>query len=389
MRASLFVTGLCMAGCGFSVNGSAPPGDGNNLDDGKIIDGSVPNDDVPPVDAQVDAPVDAPMFCYGAGMGAVCLSAQPSQPLVLGNTTFDTSGSSCTQVVTKNNVALCVLAGTTVSLPNGTFSAIGTRPLVVVSTSTMVISGTIDVSSPRGGSVGAGVASAQCGSPGIGETDAGGAGGGAGGSFGGLGGNGGNGDTNNDGGPAGEGAGGVALAKITPAMIRAGCPGANGGDGNEPHGNGGLPGGAVYLIANTSITISGGVRASGGGGSAGRNRSGGGGGGSGGFIGLDTPLVMSSGAITANGGGGGEGGGFEGGFDGADGTSNTTRAGGGWGNTNGGDGGFGSGGTLNNGDPGDEASGGGGGGGGGAGYIYIKGQLSSSGIVSPAAAITP
>lgn len=388
MRASLFVTGLCMAGCGFSVNGSAPPGDGNNPNDGKIIDGA-PSDGVTPIDAQVDAPPDAPQFCYGAGMGAVCLSAQPSQPLVLGNTTFDTGGNSCTEVVTTNGVALCVLAGSAVTLPTGTFRAAGTRPLVIVSTSTTIIQGTINVSSPRGGTAGAGVAAAQCGSPAVGETDAGGAGGGAGGSYGGLGGNGGNGDTNNDGGPSGEGAGGVALAKITPTTIRAGCPGANGGDGNEPHGNGGLAGGAVYLIATTSITITGGVHASGGGGSAGRNRSGGGGGGSGGFIGFDTPLVTVSGAITANGGGGGEGGGIEGGFDGDDGTDNNTRATGGYGNTNGGDGGFGSGGSLITGDPGDEASGGGGGGGGGAGYIYIKGQLSSSGIVSPAAAITP
>ena len=374
-------------GCGFSVT-PATSSDG-------AVDGA--SDSSTPPDAGPDAPIDVldayvpdAQVCFGAGIGAICLSAVPTQPLVLPAAVFDTGAAGCTEVVTQNTVELCVMAGTMVTLAAGSvFRAVGTRPLVVVATSTLVIAGTIDVSSPRGGAPGAGTAVADCGSPGVGENDAGGAGGGAGGSFGGRGGDGGTGDTNNNGGPSGTGSGGTSLAAIVPTALRAGCPGADGGDGNQPRGIGGLAGGAVYLIAAGTLTITGNVFAAGRGGGLGTDNSGGGGGGSGGMVGLDAPTVTVTGVIAANGGGGGEGGGFNSGANGADGTLDATRAAGGVFNTNGGDGGLGSGGAILTGARGGDEVGGGGGGGGGAGHVYVKGALTSTGLSSPPATVIP
>ena len=189
----LLIAGLCATGCGFSVNGSGP-GDGGA--DARTSDG-------PNIDGATDAPIDAPDNCFGRGIGSVCLTSPPTQPLALGDTVFDTGGNGCMEVITKNGVALCVLAGTTVSLPTGTFRATGSRPLVVVATTSMTIQGTLDVSSNRTGTAGAGAGTGACGTAAIGANDTGGGGGGAGGSFGGRGGDGGPGDANDSGAPSG------------------------------------------------------------------------------------------------------------------------------------------------------------------------------------------
>jgi hypothetical protein len=72
----------------------------------------------------------------------------------------------------------------------------------------------------------------------------------------------------------------------------------------------GRPGGAVFLIAGTSIILSDGafINASGGGGHQVGLSYGGSGGGSGGFIGLDAPTLMIDGDLFALGGGGSVGG---------------------------------------------------------------------------------
>jgi hypothetical protein len=178
----------------------------------------------------------------------------------------------------------------------------GTRAVVLIATGTINLeeSASIDVSSDALGTrVGAGAARNDC------NTDAGfdgqGGGGGAGGSFGTTGANGGEGVTNFVGGMA---AAGPSLA------FRAGCHGGRGGLDTVLN-NGGVPGGAIYLIAGSAITLkSGTLNASGGGGHRAATRGGGGGGGSGGFIGLDAPSInidaMSD--IFALGGGGSPGG---------------------------------------------------------------------------------
>src|SRR5258708_5713929 len=74
----------------------------------------------------------------------------------------------------------CFLVGTDVTVPSGTSSVTGTRPLVLLATGTVTVTGTLDVAS-HSGSDGAGANSSAC-DPGFAPQD--GAGGGAGGSFG-------------------------------------------------------------------------------------------------------------------------------------------------------------------------------------------------------------
>lgn len=403
LRAVVLVP-LAFASIGLAACKFDPPDNGPI--DGTPGGGSdAPNPDAPaPPDAFV--PPDA-RVCFGAGLDDVCLPSPPSAPLTLLSGTIDTT--TCNNGVRAmfTGVEACVLSGTTVTVPGG--SAVqgrGSRPLVIVALDRLTIEGTLSVSSLRSASAsGAGASSAQASaqlcSPtppqDLPENDSGGGGGGAGGSLFGRGGNGGTGDTN--GGQGGQGGGGDARPAFVPATLRAGCGGTSGGiaaTGAEL-GEGGPGGGALYLISEVEIVLSGEVSAGGAGGGGADNRGAGGGGGSGGMIGLDAPVVNVSGRLTANGGGGGEGGGVGNtdGDAGNDSTSNGSRAQGGIAESNdgsdadGGNGGLGSGceaGTvIAAGNPGIGDAGGGGGGGGGAGYIYVKGTFAPSGIVCPTA----
>ncbi|MDB4954798.1 MAG: hypothetical protein JWO36_2367 [Myxococcales bacterium] len=400
-----FVLLALVAGCSFSA-GNAGSGDAHLSDatdatdatDGRIVD---------------DAPIDAPNMCFGTTVH-VCLTTLPTGPRALPASPFDTGGTSCDQIVTQTNGPdLCVLAGTTISVSSA-FVAIGSRPLVLVATDSLTVSNTLDVSStiqPR--RKGAGANANGCVSTGmVGTSDMGGGGGGAGGSFGTVGGNGGIGDTNNNFPPAGVAPGGVAAAAQTPQHLRGGCPGGKGGDGDDPGmnpnaspgGPAGDSGGAVALIAHNSITIPGGVYASGAGGEAtpglsgsnncgltnGGFEQGGGGAGAGGMIVIDAPAITIAGRVVANGGAGAGGGGCQGGTSGGDGTTASwnARAAAGTGGANaGGNAGNGAQGTaigmttnLNGADNGAGA----GGGAGGLGVVWIEGALTGGTMMSPA-----
>jgi hypothetical protein len=354
--------------------------------DGPHADGPIE----PHIDGAPDAPPDA-ANCYGGGLATVCLTAMPTGDYDVTTATTVATDSQCTQVVPQaGGPDLCVIAGINIHITS-TLHAIGTRPLVLVATGTLEVEGKIDVSSYRlmsgntviGEHVGAGEASGAtlCGSPTTGGNDASsGAGGGAGGTFGGRGGAGAIG-RNGAGGTAGT----SAAVGAAPTFVRGGCAGTAGGNTGQNGGGGGHGGGAVYLIAGSSIMVSGVIAAGGQGGYGGKLGSGGGGGGTGGLIGLDAPSITSSGTIFANGGGGGEGGGQTG--IGGDGDSALTAsaANGGTFNTNGGDGGTGAAGTTLDGGPGQTDNNGGGAGGGGAGVIRVFPFVNLGGTVSPPA----
>jgi hypothetical protein len=178
---------------------------------------------------------------------------------------------------------------------------VGQHPLLVLSWSTIVVAGTIDVSS-QVGSLGAGGNRQDCdvGENGQGASEAGGGGGG------GLNQVGKDGGAGNTGANAGGMFGSSMLRPV--GFIAGGCRGGNGGGAGGPGGDGG---GAIQLTARTSITIAstGRVHAGGLGGAGALGNGGGGGGGSGGYIGLDAPLVTTAAdsVLAANGGGGGAG----------------------------------------------------------------------------------
>ncbi len=307
--------------------------------------------------------------CYGTGFGRTCLTTPPGTPATLTAQRVDTDTSPLCATDVVGNPPWCVIAATDLTIGAGTLSAIGSKPLVLVATGSLLVDGTIDIASHRGGQTGAGAVPATnttlC-DPG---TPPGNNGGGAGGSFGTKGGKGGN-------------AGGTAGAIQPATALRGGCAGQDGKSGTP--GLEGLGGGAIYLIAGTTITVGGAINASGAGGTAGVNGdAGGGGGGAGGLIGLDAPMVTNGGAIFANGGGGAEGSGNQ--TKGNDGNESqngvaaaqTTSA------SNGGEGGAG--GAVTAAGDGASANGsGGGGGGGGAGAIRLfQATAITGGVVSP------
>jgi hypothetical protein len=390
MRAMLLC--LSVAGCGFSARAASDGGNG------------VAHDDARPGADGDHASADA-RLCFGT-TDAVCLNAPPMTPLVLPTGTFDTGvDTNCTDIVSGQ----CVLVGTQV-IGSGALVAVGSRPLVIVAGDTIMLTGSIDVSStisPR--RTGAGANATGCAAAGTGVTDSGGAGGGAGGSFSSTGGTGGTGDLNMNHNPPGSAAGGAPGAAASAMHLRGGCPGGRGGDGDDPAVNpgaapGGAPGdggGAVRLIAGTAIVVSGSIFASGGGGGANTGNGGcatnvagfeqgGGGGGTGGMIWLDAPSIGLSGAtIAANGGAGGGGGGCYGGAPGGDGTTTAwnQRASGGLGEAAdaAGNGGAGAavGQTTNL--DGQSSNSGAGGGGGSIGIVWLDGAVTGATQVSPAA----
>lgn len=256
--------------------------------------------------------------CYGPSFLTVCFNGPPASSLQIPSTgstasaiTLDTvsgmSSDPALKCVTpaSGGSNYCVVIATDITI-TAKLRATGTRPLVLIASDAIKISGTgasIDVASHRGenpeAGAGADAASCNAGTPpasGGGTTSD---GGGAGGSFAGSGGRGGSGSTT----------GGKAGATISSTALRGGCPGQTGqGDGA---GDGGHGGGAVFLIAH-SIQIDGFIDASGEGGGGGQTAAGGGGGGAGGMIGFDTMTLSATATslILANGGGGGGGGGL-------------------------------------------------------------------------------
>lgn len=183
-----------------------------------------------------------------------------------------------------------------------TLRVTGSLPLMILSHSTIDVSGTIDASSNRVAGLGPGVPRTGCVAARDGNDDAIGGGGGG---FGRAGGDGGN----RLGGLDSPGSGGGSISQ--PRVVISGCSGASGGGGVPgAEGAGGSGGGAVQMTARTSILVSGTgrIHAGGMGGQGGRD-GGGGGGGSGGFIGLDAPQtnVALGAQLAANGGGGGTG----------------------------------------------------------------------------------
>jgi hypothetical protein len=329
-----------------------------------------------------DAPTgnDGPqVICYGTGLAVeVCTAAPPSGTLALGGTRTvhtDPGSTDCAQLVGTTAGNYCAILATDVDIA-GKLVATGSRPLVIVSTGSMTVSGTIDVASHIAGNKGPAANIGTCGSSDASAST----GGGAGGSLGSPGGNG------------GSSPGGVAGPAITVTTLRGGCPGTIGKDYfsgvSGPPGDGG---GAIDLIAVTSITITGVIDASGAGGwGGGPNNNGGQGGGSGGVIALDAPSILFSGTprLFANGGGGGGGsdnfvGSF--GFNGGDPTDPSSGGGPGGGTTDGGIGGEG-GWATRSGQPGADAmnGAGNGGGGGGVGVIRVfQSPAPAGGAVSP------
>ncbi len=356
-------------------------------------------DAVPPGDAlagdalSIDAGDPPGSYCLGDSIVRICLAEMPTTSLTITNTAIktDASSSDCaTNVVGANMDLYCVLAGAGITVSGGqVLSAKGSRPLVLVSSGTLTVNGTIDVAGHLGGapqSTGAAGDSSSC----TGATPPAGGGGGYGGGFGASGGG--------IGGFGDNGLGGLPPSPVaSPQTLRGGCAGSDGAGSGSGGGDGGHSGGAVALIAATSITLSGGViNASGAGGGKGTGGQstgkGGGGGGSGGMIVIDALTVMGDGGtkIFANGGSGGGGGddNQNDGHDGADAPTDPTMAAmGGAGASSDSAGGNGSkaNGLLTN-APGTGAAGftadGGGGGGGGAGVIKLFKASSVAGTMA-------
>jgi hypothetical protein len=318
-------------------------------------------------------------LCYGSGLVQVCFDARPTGALELTQDLVTASASCSTHVVSDSGAGACVVAASTISLAAGArVHASGPDPhvpLVLVGVDTITIAGTLDVAGhlgasapPAGGSYFACLTGTDASSGTYG-------GGGQGGSF--L-------DEGGDGGAGGTTIGGQAGNSLgNPVQLHGGCNGRPGGNGG---GAGGLGGGAVYLIAQTSISIAGRIDASGGaGGAAIVVGAGGGAGGSGGTIGIDAPAVEIAGAVCAIGGSGAAGsstGPSVSGGDAVGGSTSCTAGDPGAADPGAGGGGLG---ALNgmgqNGHPG--VAGGGGGGGGSSGYVRIEGARSGGGAVQP------
>jgi hypothetical protein len=174
---------------------------------------------------------------------------------------------------------------------DGVLRITGVLPVAFAAVGEVEIPGRIDLSA---GGAGTGCDATGTGDNGVVQASAGDGGGGGGNVE--LGGNGGGGDDH-----ATLSHGGVAQ----PAGLHGGCAGGHGGDAAA---GAGLGGGAFYLVAASSIAITGVIDASGGGGKgAGIPHGGGAGGGAGGLLALEAPEVTVSGQLDATGGGGGGG----------------------------------------------------------------------------------
>jgi hypothetical protein len=340
-------------------------------------------------DAGVDGlggPAPDASLCFD-GFTPICLAALPTAPRTYTDpsTLLDTSGAECA-ATTMATADVCVIAATTIEVRAGAvLRATGPRPLVLLATTAITITGALDVASHRTGTNGAAANASDCkmGTP---PTTAGtpniAGGGGYGGTFGTRGGNGG------DSQDRGRGGGAPAVGD-PPTKLRGGCAGSAGAMGTAAgQGSGGAGGGAVELNA-PSITVAGLLNASGAGGVNGSGSdSGAGGGGAGGMIVFDTPTLVVTGAVFAQGGAGGGGAGGSGaGMPGLDPTTIGTAATPGDGfHGGGGTGGMGGVGAIG-GEAGPGNLGnliGGGGGGGGTGFTKGPATMTGTGTVVPA-----
>ena len=338
--------------------------------------------------------------CFGPpGNYQICIQTVPTTPVTLPAGTLNTDtlangGSALCATTTPmgwtmNQPDACFVMGTTITIPAGTtVKATGPRPLVLLGTTGITIAGTLDVSSHIGASAGP-MSNTGCAAFGTAPASSlVGGGGGAGGSFMSAGGNGGTGN----GGAASAGSA-LPAQGFSPTALRGGCDGQRGGGGglNGNAGTVGHGGGAVYLLAGTTLDLTGGiVDASGSGGTGGDNFTGGSGAGAGGMIEIAAATVTRTAAtkLFANGGGGA--GGADANSSGGSGAdpsaaTATTSATGGTGG-GGGNGGKGFAGTTQataGGNGGGNKGGGGGGGGGGfiQSTVTITGATLSAGSV--------
>jgi hypothetical protein len=374
----MMIASLAAGGCSFS--GSNKPADAHGIDT---------SHDGPP-DSTIDGPPDAAQQDFGTGAWTVHVPTLPTASVSLMGS-IDTGPASQDCMMTAmwtdgSQPDACFIVGTTI----GTSNAIvvhGPRPLVLVATDAITIDANLDVSSRRGQAAGPAANWSGCATPSAGGSRNNVGGGGAGGTYITVGGSGGAGDN-------GQATAGLASNTMMPApsILHGGCRGSNGGTGGTgPQSTGAASGGALYLVAGKSITISAIVNASGSGVSAGGHASGGGGGGSGGTLIMYAPAITATGGTLVANGGGGAGGGDNNsnGTSGGDAMTadptaqatggNGPGGGGGSGYSSQGDAGVGVGGS-----PGD----GGGGGGGGAGYIRSNVTLTGA-IASPAVDVVP
>jgi hypothetical protein len=319
--------------------------------------------------------------CLGTGTFTICPDAPLADAVTLTPDLITDTSPLCTASSTTWTQAgqptSCIVFARSITVD--TTRAWGSKPLVLVATETIAITSLLDASA-HGGYWGPASNPAVCNPPAFPGPYS----GGAGGSFMTTGGNGGS-HTN----PTGAASLAGAPVSTPPLLLRGGCPGVVGGDNfsSSTYGSGG---GAVYLVAGTSITLAAGaiINASGAGATAGLDISNGGsGGGSGGMIVLHAAAIAASGAfIVANGGGGAEGGdtnkyGSDGGVPNP--TTPFVAAPGGAGNGGGNGGaGFAEGFAATSGASATNTSGAGGGGG-GAGYIKTNQPLTGA-SVSPA-----
>jgi hypothetical protein len=364
--------------CTAGVCESDGEGDSDGGTPGATPDGATPADAAP----------DALQLCFGSYPN-VCFSTLADVPTEALTPPQEIDTASSPLCGTRNNQpTFCVVAARGLTIAAGTVRSYGARPLVLLSTTTFDLAGTLDVSSTSGAvthPTGPGVVDIASCTDGAVTPDR--SSGGYGGSFGGKGGDG----QKQDGGRPPVAGPAVSF----PAALRAGCPGASGSPDKEGTltGIGGKGGGAVTIIA-TTINLNGQINASGAAGTAGPAvKSGGGGGGSGGMIVLDSPSIIAGAgfALFANGGGGGQGGALAlNGGPGQDGHESTgpmvPGAGGNNFTTPGGSGGSGAFGTLSkDGLPaqttGLSGNAGGGAGGGAAGFIRAHGITTN---ISPA-----
>jgi hypothetical protein len=296
---------------------------------GKVAGNAPDAPPAPPPDGAV-VPGDE-QVCFGrADRMLMCLLAAPQTALTIDQPiAINTDTSTMCAPATGAASAYCVITATDLTISSKLLTT-GSRPLVLIASRALTVTanGVIDVGSHATSSViGAGADPVSC----LKGTPPKAPGGGAGGSFLGLGGAGGQGGLN-----AGVPGGVPGDAATVVSQIRGGCPGQNGTDGAGGHGTGGHGGGAVYLIADTSIDITGTILATGQGGHGGTARQdinnpagSGAGGGAGGMIGLDAPSVTIGGVLLANGGGGGGGGSVFAGNAGGDASTPNAAAGGG------------------------------------------------------------
>jgi hypothetical protein len=262
-----------------------------------------------------DAQIDAGPSCFGGGSFEVCPMGAATGSKTLSGTLDTTSSNLCSATQywkSTGQTPACFVVAANVTIQN--VSVTGARPLVVIASNELTVSGHLDAASHIATTVpieGPGATnSGTCGTfgtPGVGSP----AGGGAGASFaaaGGPGGNGGDGDN-------GTNAGGTKYAPFLatpPGTLRGGCRGQQGAQGQGSGGTGGFGGGAVYLVAGGTMSFGAAaiVNVSGAGGGAAAKNAGGGGGGSGGMLVLHAnDYAITTGAIViANGGSGSTGG---------------------------------------------------------------------------------